>query len=154
MATPEDFAQSCREAARNTRRLPKDLRDALRTRTRPEVTEPLAHDIAAAVTGAHARVLSSAVKPRTSATPDLVVGGTRPKLSGGGGPRDVVFGDEFGGGNRRGTVRATARARSHTRRVTRQFKKGPFVFRTLARRVDWVLDRYADIVDDVLKDVV
>lgn len=151
MATPEDFARSCREAARNTRRLPKDLRDALKARTRPEVTEPLAQDIGAAATGPHRAILTAGTKARTSATPDIVIGGTRPKLSGGAGPRDVVAGDEFGGSSRRGAVRASTRAKAHTRRTTRQFTRRPFVFRTLAQRAPWVLDRYADIVDDVLE---
>ena len=153
MATPEEFARSCREAARNTRRLPKDLKDALKARTRPEVTEPLAHVIASAASGSQAAVLSAGVKARTSATPDIVIGGTRPKVSGGAGPRDLVFGNEFGGSNRLGRVRASSRARAHTRHTTRQFTRRPFVFRTVAARVEWVLDRYAGIVDDVLEDV-
>lgn len=153
MASPEDFARTCREAARNTRRLPADLKNALKARTRPEVTEPLADTIANAATGSHARALAAGVKARTGTTPDIVIGGTRPKLSGGAGPRDLVFGDEFGGSNRRGSVKGSARARAHTRRTTRQFTRRPFVFRTLAGRVPWVLDRYAEIVDDVLEDV-
>lgn len=153
MATPEEFARSCREAARNTRRLPKDLKDALKARTRPEVTEPLAKDIGAAATGPHRAILTAGTKARTSTTPDIVIGGTRPRLSGGAGPRDVVAGDEFGGSNRRGAVRSSSRAKAHTRRTTRQFTRRPFVFRTLSRRAAWVLDRYADIVDDVLEDV-
>jgi hypothetical protein len=107
---------------------------------RPDITEPLAHDIASAAAGPHARVLSAGVKARTSATPDIVVGGTRPKLSGGAGPRDVVFGDEFGGGKSK---------------RTRQFRRtrSPFVFRTLGRRTEWTLDQYGQIVDDVLEEV-
>lgn len=153
MATPEDFARACREAARNTRRLPKDLKDALKSRTRPEVTEPLSAVIAHAATGSHAAVLSAGVKARTSTTPDIVVGGTRPRSSGGAGPRDLIYGTEFGGSNRRGSVRTSSRARAHTRRTTRQFTRRPFVFRTIADRAGWVLDRYAGIVDDVLDKV-
>lgn len=153
MASPDEFARSCREAARNTRRLPKDLRDALKARTRPEVTEPLAADIASAATGPHRAILAAGTKARTSATPDIVIGGTRPRLSGGAGPRDVAAGDEFGGSDRTGAVRSSSRAKAHRRRTTRQFVRRPFVFRTLGRRAAWVLDRYADIVDDVLEDI-
>lgn len=154
MASPDEFAQAAREAGKNVRRLPKDLRDALRTRTRPEVTEPLAGTVASAAAGPHAATLSAGVKARTDAVPVISIGGTRPKVSGGAGPRDLVYGNEFGGSSRKGSVSAGRRARSYTRRTTRQFAhRRPFVFRTIAQRVPWVLDRYADIVGDVLEDV-
>ena len=136
MATPAEFSQACREAARSARRLPTELRRALAKRTRPEVTQPEAGRISSAATGPHRRVLSAGVKARTSATPEIVVGGMRPKLSGGAGPRDVVFGNEFGPGR--------------TKR-TRQFKtKRAFVYPTLARDTPEILEGYARIVDDVL----
>ena len=144
MATPEEFAAACKDAARNTRRLPKDLRRALGQRVRPDITDPLAARIGAGFTGPHAVVLRAGTKARTAATPDIVVGGTRPRLSGGGGPRDVIFGDEFGGGRRV----------TKGRRSTRQFDKRPNVFPTLARNVEWTLDRYAEIVDDVLEETI
>jgi hypothetical protein len=139
MASTDAFSQACREAARSARRLPAELRRALSTRTRPEVTEPEGRRIAAAATGPHARILSAGVKPRTGASPQLVVGGASPRLSGGAGPRDVVYGDEFGPGKRK---------------RTRQFKgRHPFIFPTIARDAEEILDGYARIVDDVLEEV-
>ena len=150
--TPEEFAAVCRERARQVRRLPADVKRALSARVRPEVVEPVAADMRRAVTGPHAALLTNAIKPRTGATPELVIGGARPRLSGGASPRDVVFGDEFGGGSRTTDVPARPGRRGYRRHTTRQFKRRPFAFPTLARNVDKVLDTYADIVTDTLEE--
>ncbi|CCH79086.1 hypothetical protein BN12_40056 [Nostocoides japonicum T1-X7] len=152
MATPEEFAAECGAAARGLRRVPSALRRALAAEVKTEVAVPLAAKVAGAAAGPWARVLSAGVKARASADPQIVVGGASPRLSGGAGPRQVVFGTEFGGGKRITTVHRTDRHRGYFRRSTRQFgtHQRPFVFKTVSNNMDWVLDRYADIVTDVL----
>lgn len=136
----------------------------------------MADRISAAATGPHRAALAAGVKARTSSTPDIVIGGARPKLRGGAGPRDLVYGNEFGspgtresivnrelrrGRKRRGVVTATERSTQaaggkvvYRRHATRQFKaKRPFVFPTLARDTPEILDGYARIVDDVLEEL-
>jgi len=152
MASPAEFAAECRTAARNMRRLPSDIRRELGQRSKGEVAAPLAQKVAAAARGPWGRVLSGAVKTRASADPVIVVGGARRVVSGGASPRQLVYGTEFGGGSRVKAIPATARRRGHRRRTTRQFigKHAPFVFPTIGDNAEWVLEKFADIVDDVL----
>ena len=152
MPGPEEFAAVCRERARQVRRLPADVKRALSARVRPEVVEPVAADMRAAATGPHAALLAAGVKPRTGATPELVIGGARPRISGGASPRDVVFGDEFGGGSRVTEVPARQGRRAYRRHTTRQFKRRPFAFPTIARDLEKILDGYATIVTDTLEE--
>jgi len=153
MASLDEFRGQCRTAARNMRRLPSELRRELAQRVKPEVAAPLAQTVAGRARGPHAAALSAAVKTRASADPVIVVGGARRVVSGGASARQLVYGDEFGGGSRVAAVPATSRRRGHRRRTTRQFRRGPypFVFPTISDRVPWVLDKFADIVDDVLR---
>jgi hypothetical protein len=98
------------DASKALRRIPKEVRRALAAEVKTEVAAPLAVKIAGAATGPYNRVLRNGTKARASADPQIVVGGARPRLSHGAGPRDVVFGTEFGGGKRITRVPSTRSA--------------------------------------------
>ena len=147
MSSMEEFAAECDQVARSLRRLPKDVRRALASDVKTEVAAPLAAKIGSAATGPYGAVLATATKARASAEPVIVVGGGRKVVSGGATPRDLVFGTEFGGGKRRSRVPRNAKHVGYSRAGTNQFKPArPFVFPTIGREGDWVLDRFADIV--------
>lgn len=142
------------------RRVPKDLRRALSTEVKEQVAVPLAGRIRVAASGPYTRVLSAGTKARAGADPTIVVGGLSPKLKGGGGPRSVVFGTEWGGGKRsrpitgytRGGQRP-GRVRGHRRHTTMQFgRPRPFVYSTVSANYGDIIDTYADIVMRVLGD--
>lgn len=137
MASPEEFARECDAVARALRRIPREVRRELSAQVKDKVAVPLAQDIGSQARGPWERVLQAGSKARAGADPKIVVGGKTPRLSGGGGPRDVVFGSEFGGG-RRPTTRQFAR------------HKAPFVYPTIEAKLPEVLDTYADIVLDVM----
>lgn len=147
----DEFGRQAEQAARDLRRLPADLRRALAQESKAKVATPLAAKVASAATGPWSRVLAGGVKARATADPKIVIGGQSPKLSGGGGPRSVVFGNEFGGGKRVRSLARTSRRRGHRRATTNQFRHPhPFVFRTINANMDWVLDQFADITMTVL----
>ena len=154
MTEPTEFARACRDASRDLRRLPKDLRRTLAQRVRPDVADPLAGDIRADYRGPWANVLSAATKTRVSGDPQIVVGGSRRVVSGGAAPRQLVYGAQFGGGKkvaevtRRTKHKGTVRYR---RRTTAQFRNPvPTIFPTIGRTIDKTLDRFARIVGEVL----
>lgn len=138
------------QMARDLRRAPKAVRDEVKRESRTRIAEPLAAKIksAAASTGPWAAVLVAGTKTRAGAEPVIVVGGKTPRLSGGAGPRHVVFGTEWGGGKRLSVVARSNRARGHRRYSTNQFRrhKHPFIFPTVARNYDAIVEAYADIV--------
>lgn len=155
VASTAAFEAAAKEAARQMRRLPADLRRAIANRSRDEVAAPLAQEIAQAWTGPHAAVLAAATKARAGADPQLVIGGARRVVSGGASARQLVYGDEFGGGKRVATIQATNTRRRHKRRTTQQFpREGQHaVFGTIEARIGRVLDGFAAIIDDVLGEV-
>lgn len=142
------FAAECDAASKSMRRLPKDVRRALASDVKTEVAAPLADKIGAAARGPYGRVLSAATKARVSADPQIVVGGGRRVVSGGATARQLVYGTEYGGGGRVTAVPAGRGHKAYRRRSTNQFRRGPypFVFPTIGREGEWVLDRFADIV--------
>lgn len=148
------LGQACREASRDLRRLPREVKAALKARTRPEVADPLAAEIRSTYRGRYAAVLSAATKTRTSGDPKIVVGGARRVVSGGASPRDLVFGDQFGGGKKvaevtRRTKRGSVTYRRHT---TRQFGPAkPTIYPTISREIPRVLDRFATIIEEVFR---
>lgn len=147
------LGKACRDASRDLRRLPRDVKAALKVRTRPEVADPLAGTIRSTFRGPYAAALSTATKSRASGDPKIVVGGARRVVSGGASPRDLVFGDQFGGGKRVGTVTRRTRHGSTTyrRRTTAQFKTArPTIYPTIRRELPHVLDRFATIIEEVL----
>lgn len=152
MASTDEFVAECRDTARNLRRVPADLRRALSSEVKEEVAVPLARKISGAATGPWAPVLAAGTKARAGAEPTIVVGGTRPRLSGGAGPRLVVYGTEFGGGKRLTAVPRKGSRQGYRRYSTNQFRRNrrPFVFPTIGRNLDWVLDSFADITLRVL----
>jgi hypothetical protein len=86
----------------------------------------------------------------------IVVGGARRVLSGGASVRDVVFGDEFGGGERVSVVKSTPTRRGHTRHTTRQFKgkaRGN-IFGTIRSTADQTFDRWVAVVDRIINESV
>lgn len=170
----EEFERACKDTSRNLRRVPKDVRRELANRVRPEVADPLADRIRAAYRGPYARPLSAATKTRVAADPQIVIGGARKLTSNGATGRDLIYGDQFGGGvkvrtvnrerarsgrRRKGRVTAAERARQaasgrviYKRRTTQQFRVArPTVFPTLRRSMDFVLDRFERIVMEVLE---
>ena len=156
MASTDDFAQGCRDASRNLRRVDKELRRALSSESKEKVAAPLAAKVASAASGPWARVLAAGTKARAGADPTIVIGGMRPRASGGAGPRALVYGTEFGGGSRRAELPGSPRRRRHHRNTTAQFRRNmhPFVFPTIAKNVDWVLDTFADIAMTTLEEEV
>ena len=148
------LGKACRDASRDLRRLPRDVRDALKARTRPEVADPLADTIRGTFRGPYAAVLSAATKTRVSGDPKIVVGGARRAVSGGASPRDLVFGSQFGGGSKvtqvtRKTRRGSVTYRRHT---TRQFTKPrPTIYPTIRQELPTVLDRFATIIEEVFR---
>jgi hypothetical protein len=152
----DDFAAQCKAAARDLRRVPAELRKRLGREVRDEVAEPLAAEIRSSLDGPYRGVLVPAVKARIQGDPMIVVGGARPVLSGGASVRDVVFGDEFGGGSRLGTVRSTGRRRGHARHTTRQFKGKArhYILGTIESNAARTFDRWADVVERIIKGTV
>ena len=151
MAGTEDFSAECRDVARSLRYVPRELKKELSGRVKAEVAVPLAQRIGAAATGPWARVLQAGTKALAGADPKIKVGGLSPKLRNGGGPRHVVFGTEFGGGKRLTAVPKTPRHRGYRRYSTNQFRtKRPFVFPTIGKNFEWVLDTFSDITIETL----
>lgn len=152
MATPEEFAAACRAASRGLRKVPNDLRRELGQEVRTQVAEPLAARVRGAWSGPWARLLAGGTKVRTKADPTIVVGGARPRLSGGAGPRHIVYGVEFGSGKRLTAVPARSGRRGYRRYSTNQFhgRQAPALFPTVRANIPWVLDRFADIALDTL----
>ena len=148
------FVARCRETARNLRRMPAEVRRELAQRVRPDVADPLAGDIRSTFTGPWAAQLSAATKTRVQAETKIVIGGARRVVSGGASARDLVFGDQFGGGKKVAQVsRRTRRGSvSYRRHTTRQFAKAKrdTVFPTIGRTMPDTLDRFARIVMEVL----
>jgi len=160
------FEQQCKQAARQLRRLPAAVRKDLARDVQTEVAEPLAAAIRADWRGPHAAVLAAGTKTRVQVDPMVVVGGARKVLTGGASVRDVVYGNEFGGGKRsawvnrpknegrkrRGKVTAAERARAtgkvYRRRTTQQFPtEGQHaIFGTIEGTLDSIFDRWVDVI--------
>lgn len=146
-----EFEQQCKQAARQLRRLPAELRRQLGPEVRDEVAEPLAGSIRAAFSGPWVSVLAAAVKTRIRTDPTIVVGGSRSVLSGGGSVRSIVFGNEFGGGTRVTPVPSRAGRRGYRRRSTRQFAgagRHP-IFGTIERKLDDTFERWTRVVERI-----
>lgn len=158
MATVEIDAREFGDLARDLRQAPKAIRVAVKRESRARIAEPLAGRIRAAATGPWSGVLAAGVKTRAGSGAEAVVaiGGARPKLRGGAGPRHVVFGAEFGGGKRIARVPRTDRHRGYRRYATNQFRghHDPFVFPTAARSQDAIAETYAEIVLEALDGVI
>lgn len=152
----DDFTAACKNAARDLRRVPAELRKRLGREVRDEVAEPLADDIRAAFDGPYRRVLVGAVKTRIQGDPTIVVGGAARALRGGASARDVVYGDEFGGGSRVGVVRSTGKRRGHSRHTTRQFagKARGNIIGTIRRTADATYERWSDVVARIIDESV
>ncbi|MFW5473689.1 hypothetical protein ACOCJ5_10295 [Knoellia sp. CPCC 206450] len=135
------------------RRLPAELRRTLANEVRDEVVEPLAADIRAAWTGPHARALSASTKARVSGDPKIVVGGARRVVSGGASARQLVFGNEWGGGKRVKAIPARPARRGHRRHTTRQFPTTGqhTVYGTIHATLDRTFDRWADVVNRIIE---
>jgi hypothetical protein len=150
----DEFARECKEAARNLRRVDRDLRRALSSQVKERVAVPLAARIGSAAGGPWAPVLRAGTKARAGAEPTIVVGGSAPRVSGGATPRQLVYGAEFGGGSRLTAVPRSGRRRGYRVHSTRQFRanRRPFIFPTIAEQIPAVLDEYADIVSDTFRE--
>jgi len=151
VSTPDEFARECEAAAKALRRVPKELKRALAQEVKTEIAVPLATRIGGAARGPYGHALSGSVKARASADPQIVIGGSKAIVSGGASARQLIYGTEFGGGKRVTAVPRTARHRGYKRASTNQFHPAhPFVFPTVERNADWVLEQFADITLKVL----
>lgn len=151
MADLSDFAAECEFVSKKLRRINKDLRRALAAEVKTEVAIPLAQKISQAASGPYGPALSGAVKARAQADPTIVIGGSRKIVHGGANARQLVFGTEFGGGKRITAVPRNAKHKGYKRRSTNQFVPAhPFVFSTIGRNGEWVLDQFSNIVMKVL----
>ena len=152
MAGGTEFATACKDASRNMRRLPAELRRALAKEVRHAVAEPLAAEIRSAWSGPYGPALAAATKARVQTDPQVVIGGARRVVSGGASPRDLVFGTEWGGGNRVKAIPRTSRKAGHRRRTTRQFPGAGqhAVYGTVHATLDRSLERFADAVDRIV----
>lgn len=152
MAAGSDFETACKAAARQMRRLPAELRRALANEVRDDVAEPLAADIRGAWRGPYAHVLAAGTKARVQTDPQVVIGGSRRVVRGGGSVRDLVFGAEWGGGKRVKPIPARPGRRGHRRRTTQQFPSTGqhAVFGTVSRTMDRSLERWADVVERIV----
>lgn len=148
----DDFAQAARDAARDLRRIPAELRKKLGREVRDTVADPLAADIRASFDGPYRAQLVSGVKTRVQGDPMIVVGGARRVTSGGASVRDLVYGDEFGGGSRVSVIPTSSRRKGHTRHTTRQFagKARGNIFDTIRRTADATFERWVDAVDRII----
>jgi hypothetical protein len=153
VATTDDFVTACHEASRGLRRVPSELRREIAQQSRDLVAAPLAVKVAGAAVGPWGPLLAAGTKARSAADPTIVVGGLRPKLSGGAGPRQIVFGVEFGAGKRLSVVPSRPGQRGHRRYTTKQFRsrQQPFVFDTIGANIPWVLDTFADLTMTTLE---
>ncbi|HEY9494606.1 MAG TPA: hypothetical protein VIR15_07120 [Intrasporangium sp.] len=163
----EAFARQCKALSRAVSALPKDVKQNLSPQVVEAIGPKLSQAVGHAARGPFRRALFGAARVRANPNPTLVVGGrtgASSTLSGGAAARDVVFGTEYGGGNRvstvnrkpgkRGRVSAAERAKGgaggksvYKRHTTRQFHKGwPYVWDTTEEQMPWVLDAYADII--------
>lgn len=150
MSDAAQFHNDCKQLARAMRGLPPELRRALASEVKTEIADPLADKMRASLSGPHAAALSGSIKARVSADPKIVVGGARRVVSGGAQARDLVFGNEFGGGKKIGRV-TSRRGKVYRRRTTNQFVPArPFVFATIADNGPWLLDTFADVVLKVI----
>lgn len=152
----EAFERECKSTARNLRRMPADLRKALAAQVQPRVAVPLAGKIAQAFTGPWAAPLAASTKARKLADPTIVIGGARRVVSGGASARQLVYGATWGGGKRVASVTRKTRRGSSTYRahVTKQFqgKARDNIIPTIRSSGAWVLEEFANIVDEVWED--
>lgn len=147
----EQFAAECKHAARGLRRVDKDTRRKIAAESRSRIAEPLAGAIARAATGPYAAALAKGTKARTAADPTVVVGGRRKVVRNGASPRDLVFGTEYGGGDRPSHVPARNGHRAYTRSGTRQFVPArPFAVPTTRDRLPAILDEFGEMIAEVL----
>lgn len=100
----EAFERECKATGRALRRMPADLRQALSTQVQPRVAVPLAAKVANTFRGPWADRLAAQTKARKLADPTIVVGGARKVVRNGASARQLVYGNEWGGGKRVTTV--------------------------------------------------
>lgn len=156
MASGSTFSTACRRAADELRGLPVALRRDLPEQIGATVVEPLAAQIARTWRGPHARALSTSTRAVVERGEAMVVAGGAARLvSGGATGSDLVPGNEFGGGNRVGTV-ASRRGKSYRRHTTRQFPRGGqhAMFGDLNAKADQAFESCVKAVDKLIGQVI
>lgn len=161
-----DDPRSIKRAITTARRLPADLRNAMKTEVNRKVVAPLAREVQAvagksAITPVRAfRNRGVFVKPGEK--PVLVVGGPEPY--GRTTMKTIAGGAEWGGSNRHTTYQRKGRKvgrkrgapHSVTRRTTREFGKrsvdGRFVYPTFKRMWPVIQDQYLAILQKVVSE--
>lgn len=150
------FTAACRTLSRDLQSLPAAVRAALPEQMMNDVARPLAETIARKWTGPHAAALAAATQARYVRDDLEVFAGGRTRLiSGGATGRDLVWGNEFGGGNRVKSM-TSSRGKSYRRHTTRQFGGGSdTLLGTADAALDWMLEQTAraagTIIDKVLR---
>jgi hypothetical protein len=152
----EAFERSCRDTSRQLRRLPAEVRKAIAAPAQTDVASPLADRIRSSFAGPYRAVLAAGTKARKDADPTVVVGGARPVVRGGASVRQLVYGNEWGGGRRvTPTTRRTrhgGRSTSYRLRSTQQFgQPRSSIIPTLKDNAGRVIDAWAQIVTDTIE---
>lgn len=155
----DDFERSCRDTARQLRRMPVELRATIDAEGTDRIAEPVAAAIRSAQSGPWAAPIAAATKAVQAADPTIAIGGTRPVVSGGASVNQLAPGSEWGGGRRRTRVtrrtRNGGRSTTYTLASTRQFTQAhPAIIPTLHRQSEQILDAWETLTLDVFDQVV
>jgi hypothetical protein len=149
----DPLAGETRQAIRALRRMPDELRKALRSQVRDTIAAPLATLVAARRPGRQAAGIT--VKAVGDLEPAIRVGGgASPVYQHRAQGRQLFYGIEFGGGVSRTWIAARSprgRHYSYRRRVTAQFVPAhPFVMPTFAANRDRISDEWVAVLDPFL----
>lgn len=163
----DEFAREVKNLSRALAKLPLELRREMSDEVKEKIAPRLVQRVGRAATMPYRDVLLFAPKIRANPNPTIVVGGTSTgRLSGGATARDVVFGTEYGGGNRVSVVNRKPGKRGrvskgeyssgvYKRHTTRQFLPArPYIWETVEKEFPWVLEEWAEIVMSKLYEAV
>jgi len=148
------FERAAKDAARQLRKMPKELRKEMGRHVQQRVAVPLAGYVADAARGATpwGVKIAPVVKARLQGDPTIAIGAARKVFSGGASVNQVVYGANWGGGRRR---KATARrlgGNPYTRSSTAQFIRGSseFIYSTFRAKAEWALNEWVQVLDPYL----
>ena len=131
--------------------LPDDIRAHVDDLVHERVIQPLVDDIRGRETGPYGSALAGAITVAGDA-PAIEVVSAGAIVSGGASADELVWGSEYGGGERVSIVSASTRAKSYKRHTTRQFRGGwPVIVPTVEQSADQTVERFADVVDETLE---
>lgn len=145
------FTAACRTLSRELQSLPAAVRAALPEQMMSDVARPLAETIARKWTGPHAAALAASTQARyVRDDVEVFAGGRARLLSGGATGRDLVWGNEFGGGNRVKSM-TSPRGKRFRRHTTRQFGGGTdTLLGTADASIDWMLEQTSRAAETII----